>query len=107
MKVSFAALKAATKRRFDGPGSAPGCARDQRPLDPVFDAAANHARKVAPTSEKTRFHALAGNAGHLDRPASGFSGITASSRMPRLAVCERWFGRSESGTDLGKNAVIC
>ena len=43
MKVDFAALKAATKRRFDGPGSAPGCARDQRPLDPAFDAAAHPA----------------------------------------------------------------
>ena len=29
-----------TKFHLDGPGSAPGCARDQRPLDPVFDAAA-------------------------------------------------------------------
>ena len=27
-----------TKFHLDGPGSAPGCARDQRPLDPVFDA---------------------------------------------------------------------
>ena len=44
LDICSAALKAASKGSpWMGPGSAPGCARDQRPLDPLSDAAAHPA----------------------------------------------------------------
>ena len=41
-----------TKFHLDGPGSAPGCARDQRPLDPLSDAVAAPAGQGAGPFDK-------------------------------------------------------